>query len=217
MFAEWLRSNYLGLIAEIVREVDGQAWEVTFVSAQTPKTGAAGAAVPALPTRLDPRYTFETFVVGKGNEFAHAAALSIAEQRSSHHNPLYIYGGTGLGKTHLLHAIGNHVAKSGRMLRLKYISAEEFVNEMINSLRNDTNFEFRDKYRSIELLLIDDVQFLAGKERTQEEFFHTFNALYEARRHIVLTSDCQPREIRAPPQERLVSRLQWGLMAHIQP
>ena len=214
LFAEWLRNNYQGLVAEAVREVNGQAWEIIFTSPQ--ERTAAGAALPVLPPQLDQRYTFGSFVVGGANQFAHAAALAVAEQPSLAYNPLYIYGGTGLGKTHLMQAIGNLVARSGRLLRLKYITAENFMNELINAIRFEKTFEFKERYRSIDLLLIDDIQFLAGKERTQEEFFHTFNALHETRRQIVLTSDCAPRDI-PKLEERLRSRFEWGLMADIQP
>ena len=214
MFAEWLRSNYLGLIAETVREVDGKAWEVVFKCPQD--AVSQGTPGPTMSPQLDAKYTFETFVVGAANQFAHAAAFAVAEQPSLAHNPLYIYGGTGLGKTHLLQAIGNHVARNGKMLRLKYVTAETFMNELINSIRLQSTHEFKEKYRNVDVLLIDDIQFLEGKERTQEEFFHTFNALYHAHRQIVLTSDCAPREI-PTLEDRLRSRFEWGLMADIQP
>jgi chromosomal replication initiator protein len=217
MFAEWLKSNYLGLIAETVREVDGRGWEIVFTSPQdhSPATSSS-AAVPALAPHLDTRYTFDRFVVGAANQFAHAAAFAVAEQPYQAHNPLYIYGGTGLGKTHLLQAIGNHLVRSGKLLRLKYVTTESFMNELINAIRFEKTFEFREKFRSVDVLLIDDVQFLVNKERTQEEFFHTFNALYHDQKQLVLTSDCPPREI-PTLEERLRSRFEWGLMADIQP
>ncbi len=182
-------------------------------------TSMAGETLaPVLPTSaagLNPRYTFDTFIVGSSNQFAHAACRAVAEAPSRSYNPLFIYGGVGLGKTHLMHAIGHYVLNHDRSLVLTYISSERFMNEMINAVRYDRLIDFRERYRSVDVLLVDDVQFLAGKEGTQNEFFHTFNALYDSQKQIVLSSDCPPHEIEQL-EERLRSRFEWGLIADIQ-
>jgi len=226
LFSDWIRRNYGSQISSAVASFERHELEIRYVAEgdgmpQGPLPVEAMRIVendpaPALPATLNSRYTFDSFVVSSCNEFAHAAAQRVAESPRRSYNPLFIYGGVGLGKTHLMHAIGNSIRARFSHLRQKYISTETFVNEMIGSIRFENTSEFRERYRNTDILLIDDIQFLAAKERTQEEFFHTFNALYEAQKQIVITSDCQPREI-PTLEERLRSRFEWGLIADIQP
>jgi len=222
-FRDWLTKHYSGVIHESLDELDRRDLEVVFQAGALAAEEPTGPAAEAPPQELEPaprptlipRYTFDSFVVGASNQFAHAAARAVAEAPSRAYNPLFIYGGVGLGKTHLLHAIGHQILRYSSSCRLVYISAEKFMNDLINAIRFDRILEFRGKHRSIDVLLVDDIQFIAGKERTQEEFFHTFNALYEGQKQIVISSDSPPREI-PTLEERLHSRFEWGLTADIQ-
>ncbi len=219
-FRKWFLDHYAPVVADAIRDATGLSprLEVTVAAAQaaaTPPETQYAQNPKESPFSLNPRYTFDSFVVGTSNQFARAAAIAVAEQPSRAYNPLYIYGGVGLGKTHLLHAIGHFIRRRSPHMQISYISAEQFMNELVNSIRFDRTMHFREKYRNIDVLLMDDVEFIAGKERTQEEFFHTFNALYNAQKQIVITSDCHPREI-ATIEERLHSRFEWGLIADIQ-
>jgi chromosomal replication initiator protein len=243
LFKDWLTKHYSGVIAEAVGELKRGARTVLFIADQadgapaivlspdevaaleatdapeasdTNPTGESHAASLPGALGLNLRYTFDTFIVGASNQFAHAACRAVAEAPSRSYNPLFIYGGVGLGKTHLMHAIGQYVLLHDRNLKLTYISAERFMNEMINAVRYDRIIDFRERYRTVDVLLVDDVQFIAGKEATQTEFFHTFNALYDSQKQIVISSDCPPREI-VSLEERLRSRFEWGLIADIQP
>ena len=266
LFADWINRNYLPLIQESARDIEGSDLHLHFTTRHPgmparqpsgpPASSAGGGVLPEgqvpseehripsvsdadlepaaraasprpgiapgpqtlapLGTGLNPRYSFDSFVVSSCNQFAHAAAVAVADQPSGAYNPLYIYGGVGLGKSHLMQAIGNCLFRNKSGVKHLYISTETFMNELINSIRFEKTIDFKGRYRNVDLLLIDDIQFLAGKERTQEEFFHTFNALYESQKQIVITSDCPPRDI-PTLEERLRSRFEWGLIADIQP
>ncbi len=221
-FLDWVKEKYAPVVMSVLQELDSPPDFRLVVSQYTsPRETDASLAsliapeVSAEPsprkTNLNSRYTFDNFVVGKYNQFSHAASQAVAHEPARHYNPLFIYGGTGLGKTHLLNAIGNHVVDHSG-LRAHYVSSEQFTNELISAIRFKTLNEFREKYRSIEVLLVDDIQFIAGREAIQEEFFHTFNTLYETRHQIVLTSDRFPKEIPGL-EDRLRSRFEWGLIA----
>ena len=212
-FKEWLEKHYAGYVSEALDEL-GRS-EVRVVFETVPLVAGDETKEPLLPSPLNPKYTFESFVVGSSNQFAHAAARAVAEIPSKSYNPLFLYGGVGLGKTHLMHAIGHYIQARNRHLRLLYVSTDRFVDEMISAVRFDRLQPFRQKYRTVDVLLVDDIQFIAGKERTQEEFFHIFNALHDGQRQIVISSDCQPRQI-PTLEERLHSRFEWGLIADIQ-
>jgi chromosomal replication initiator protein len=227
VFRQVLTRTYGEIVKAVFHELGVPTMRVQYVCTEEEPVAAVAVAAtaPIKQSKLDfessdhqlnTRYTFDSFVVGKSNEFAHAASRAVAEQPSKAYNPLFLYGGVGMGKTHLMHAIGHTIKQRNPAARLSYVSAEKFTIEVINSLRFDKMFSFRERFHTVDVLLVDDIQFIAGKERTQEEFFHTFNALYEQHKQIVISSDCLPKDINSI-EERLRSRFEWGLIADIQP
>ncbi len=222
-FRDWLVEHYLTPIQETLSALAHQSVKLSVtVNQQLQSSGGIEKRAehekrkPARINNLIPKYNFENFVVGASNQFAHAASLAVANQPGEHYNPLFIYGGVGLGKTHLINAIGHRIVDKRPALKVFYLSSESFMNELIGSLRRDKMDEFKSRFRSIDILILDDVQFIAGKERTQEEFFHTFNSLYESHKQIITTSDKFPKEI-PDLEDRLRNRFEWGLIADIQP
>jgi chromosomal replication initiator protein len=218
-FADWIRERYVDKILQFLKDITGKEYRIKLTIAEQPfqdKTTKPSQIISKhILERLNPNYSFADFVVGECNKLAHAAALAVATSPAKAYNPLFIYGGVGLGKTHLLHAIGHEIITRYPHFRVQYISSEEFTNQLIQAIQTHSTGKFREKYRNVDLLLIDDIHFLAGKSGIQEEFFHTFNALYDAHKQIVISSDRSPKEI-PELEERLVSRFHWGLVVDVQ-
>ena len=224
--AELLQTRYADLVLNTFKFITNREWTFSVIYEENSKMVEKNSIISSTPAdpqdpeieisnrTLNPKYTFETFVVGNNNRFAHAAAIAVGDKPGESYNPLFLYGGVGLGKTHLMHAIGNRILQNNRGAKILYVTSEKFTNQLINAIKDNKNEVFRNKYRTIDVLLIDDIQFIAGKERVQEEFFHTFNALYEDKKQIIISSDKPPREIQFL-EDRLKSRFEWGLLADI--